>query len=83
MLMSLKGIYRNGQVELAERPRNIRSDTPVIVTFLETSEVDLREHGIDEQEAAALRASFATFAEDWESPEMDIYDNYEIQKNQL
>ncbi len=90
MLMSLKGIYRNGQVELAERPRNISTDTPVIVTFLETSEVDLREHGIDEQEAAALRASFATFptsldrcAEDWESPEMDIYDNYDVEKNKL
>ena len=90
MLISLKGIYRNGQVELAELPRNISSSTPVIVTFLETNQVDLKEHGIDEVEAAALRASLATFptsldrcAEDWDSPEMDIYDNYEVQKNQL
>jgi hypothetical protein len=39
--------------------------------------VDLRAHGIDEAQAAELRARLATFAEDWESPEMDMYDNYD------
>ena len=38
--------------------------------------VDLREHGIDPEQAANLRASFATF-EDWGDPEMDIYDDYD------
>lgn len=36
--------------------------------------IDLREQGIDERLAAELRAGFATFADDWEAPEMDIYD---------
>ncbi len=36
--------------------------------------IDLRELGIDEILAAELRAGFATFAEDWDAPEMDIYD---------
>ena len=47
-----------------------------MVTFPETS-YDLRELGIDEAQAADLRARLKAFAEDWESPEMDIYDNYD------
>lgn len=38
------------------------------------TEVDLREHGINREQAADLRARLSTFAEDWERPEMDIYD---------
>ncbi|SRR6266498_3615408 len=38
--------------------------------------VDLRGHGIDPSQAANLRASFATF-EDWNDPEMEIYDDYD------
>jgi len=38
--------------------------------------VDLREHGIQQEQAANLRASFATF-EDWNDPAMDIYDDYD------
>lgn len=40
------------------------------------TEVDLREHGINREQAAELRASLATF-EDWNDPEMDIYDDYD------
>jgi hypothetical protein len=36
--------------------------------------VDLRERGLDKAHAANLRARLATFAEDWERPEMSIYD---------
>ena len=39
--------------------------------------IDLRERGIDECLAAELRARFATFAEDWDAPEMEIYDGWE------
>lgn len=45
--------------------------------------IDLRERGIDEAQAAELRARLACFAEDWESPEMDIYDNYDEEKAKL
>ena len=38
--------------------------------------IDLREQGIDSEQAARLRASFATF-EDWNDPAMDIYDDYD------
>jgi hypothetical protein len=36
--------------------------------------VDLPMRGIDQTHAAQLRARLKTFAEDWERPEADIYD---------
>lgn len=83
MLASVEGVYRDGKIELAEVPNTIAEDTPVIVTFLTSGYVDLRERGIDESLAAELRARFATFAEDWDAPEMDIYDNYETNINEV
>lgn len=40
-------------------------------------EINLASQGINQEEAAILRASLATFADDWNSPEMSIYDNYD------
>ena len=81
MLLSVQGVYRHGKIELIEQPSNVREETFVIVTFLERGLVDLRERGIDEEQAVALRAAMALFAEDWESPEMSIYDNYDAAKS--
>lgn len=53
------------------------------MTFLEPGALDLRARGIDERQAANLRARLATFAEDWDSPEMDIYDSYDAAKARL
>jgi len=36
--------------------------------------VDLRSRGIGEAQAADLRGRLETFAEDWDRPEMAIYD---------
>jgi hypothetical protein len=55
----------------------------VIVTFLKPNYVDLRARGIDETQAAGLCAHLTTFAQDWDSPEMDIYDNYDAAKSKL
>ncbi len=54
-----------------------------MVTFLPPGSIDLRERDIDKTQAAELRARFATFAEDWESPEMSVYDNYDREKAKL
>ncbi len=83
MLISVEGVYRNGKVELRELPANINEEMSVIVTFLELKFIDLRARGIDEAQAADLRARLATFADDWNSPEMDIYDNYDAAKANL
>jgi len=83
ILKSFEGIYRNGRVELNEIPSNMSDETPVIVTFLKSEQIDLRSRGISEEQVAYLRASLATFAEDWDSNEMGIYDNYDANKAQL
>ena len=83
MLKSVEGVYRNGKIELTELPEEVRDDTRVIVTFLETSDIDLQERGIDEAQAAALRAQLGSFAEEWDSPNMALYDNYDAAKAKL
>lgn len=86
MLRTVEGIYRNGTVELLESPDGILDDTIVIVTFLRSNQpaqVNLQERGIDEAQAAALRRRLITFTEDWESPEMEIYDSYDNNKRRL
>ena len=82
MLTAIQGIYRAGKIILTTIPNNVREETPVIVTFLD-SNLDLRAYGMDETQAADLRARLTTFAEDWESPEMEIYNNYDIAKAKL
>jgi hypothetical protein len=76
MLQSVQGIYRNGQIELLETLANVR-EAPVIVTFLTSQRpIDLRERGISAPEAANLRWRFQAFAEDWDRPDMDDYNDY-------
>ncbi len=82
-MLSVQGIYRHGKIELIEQPTDVREETYVIVTFLERGFIDLRERGIDEEQAAELRGAFAAFVEDWDSPEMSIYDNYDAVKAAL
>jgi hypothetical protein len=83
MLRSIEGVYRDGKIELSEMPHDVPDETRVIVTFLEAGHVDLRARGIDEAHAAELRARLATFIEDWEDQEMDVYDNYDAAKAKL
>jgi len=83
MLTSVEGTFRNGKVELREIPANVTEEMRVIVTFLKSNDIDLRARGIDETQAADLRARLTTFAEDWDSPEMAIYDNYDAAKSKL
>jgi hypothetical protein len=80
MFKTIEGIYREGKVELVEKPGDIPDKTRVIVTFLEPNPINLQERGMNEEQAADLRARLATFAEEWESPEMDIYDDYDAAK---
>lgn len=87
MLRSIEGIYREGRIELLESPVGIGDMTRVIITFLESEPaingIDLRERGIDEAKAADLLYRLNTFGEEWNSPEMDIYDDYDTPKSKL
>lgn len=79
----IEGVYRNGKVDLTQKPDNVRDETRVIVTFPDPPEINLQTKGMDESQAADLRARLAVFAEDWESPEMNVYDNYDAAKARL
>lgn len=72
-MLTVEGTYRDGKIELADKPPQI-IEAKVLVTFLEPGSVDLRARGIDEGQAADLRARLKSFAEDWERPEAAIYD---------
>jgi hypothetical protein len=75
MLKSVEGVYREGRIELLE-PVPEGSAGRVIVTFVSATDttVDLAARGIDHEQATDLRRRLATFAEDWQRPEMDAYD---------
>ncbi|MEH2205015.1 MAG: hypothetical protein V7K53_13195 [Nostoc sp.] len=83
MLNNIEGIYRNGRVELTEQPTDIHEGTRVIVTFVRSNEIDLASQGINKAQAEILRSHLATFADDWDSQEMSIYDNYDVAKTNL
>jgi hypothetical protein len=36
ILKTVKGIYRDGQIELTELPENINNSTQVLITFFDT-----------------------------------------------
>jgi hypothetical protein len=83
VLTRVEGIYRNGRIELTQLPENVPEETRAIVTFIELEKegIDLSAYGIDETQAKSLQANLATFAEDWNSPEMSIYDHYDAVKS--
>jgi hypothetical protein len=69
----VEGIYRDSKVELLETPADV-DEARVIVMFLEEGTVDLLERGIDQHQAANLRARLSAFVEDWDETEMGAYD---------
>ena len=80
MITSVEGIYCNGRVELVESPNNVLEGARVIVP---SNTIDLASQGIDQAQAEVLRTSLGTFAEDWNNPQMSIYDDYNTAKANL
>lgn len=72
-MLTIEGTYKNGQIILTETPAQV-SESKVLVTFLETKEISLPERGIGKAQAAELKGKLNTIAEDWNRPEMDVYD---------
>jgi hypothetical protein len=81
--LTVEGVYRHGKVELKEMPSQAPEEAPVLVTFLQAGSVDLRAHGIDAAQAAELRARLGAMAQDWDSPEMSLYDDYDASRSEL
>lgn len=80
-MLTVEGIYRNGKIELLETVSEVRQ-AKVLITFLETSDIDLKTLGIGREEARELREEFATF-EDWNDPALDVYNDYDNAKSSL
>ena len=80
MTASIPGVYRNGAVELSELPAGVAENTPVIVTFQTKGSIRLDARGITPDQAVELRARLSAFADDWNSPEMSAYDDYDRAK---
>lgn len=80
-MLTVEGIFKDGRVELLEKVTDI-SEAKVLVTFMETNDVELRGLGIGEQAALELRGKFAAF-DDWNDPAMDIYNEYDNAKSAL
>ncbi len=75
MLTTIEGIYRDGKIDLLQTPTDITA-ARVLVTFLPNpGPIDLRVRGIGEEQAAELRWGFGAAAEDWDRPEMDVYND--------
>ncbi|MEH2235157.1 hypothetical protein [Nostoc sp.] len=53
------------------------------MTSMRPDEIYLTSQGINEAQAEILRSHLATFADDWDSPEMSIFDNYNPAKTNL
>jgi hypothetical protein len=83
MLKTVHGVYRNGEVALEEAPNDVQDGTPVLVTFLAATPIHLEDVGINPAAAAELRASLSSFAAEWDSSAMDIYDDYDAARSRL
>lgn len=83
MLTSVHGVYQGGRILLKEDPATIQDGTEVIVTFLEKDAAESSQQILDPEIMAELRWAFAPFAEEWNSPEMDIYDDYDASRKRL
>ena len=74
-MQTLRGIYRNGRVELFKKPPKKAEQMAVLITFLaDDTNVDLKGRGMGQDAAANLRYRLQNFAPDWDRPEMDVYD---------
>ncbi len=78
-MLTVEGIYKEGKIELLEFVPKIKQ-AKVLVTFLESNDIDLQTLGISKEEAGELREKFATF-EDWNDPALDAYNDYDNAKS--
>ena len=69
--------------ELAKMTPAERREIAQRLAEMEGGAVDLSRRGIATHAAAELRASLQQFAEDWDSPEMSAYDDYDATKATL
>jgi hypothetical protein len=75
MLRAVRGHYKDGAIELYEKPDI--SESNVIVTFIDRGEseyIDLQDRGISKDDAQNLKSRLRAFEDDWNAEGMELYD---------
>lgn len=72
-MLTVEGKYKDGMVVLSEPPVDM-PESRVLITFIQPDQIDLMARGIDREQAADLRNRLSTITDDWNRPEMEIYD---------
>jgi predicted transcriptional regulator len=72
--LTSKSIYRDGTVELVKTLTGVNAARVTIALSPRNGCIELQSRGINREQAANLRARLQSFAEDWNCPEMDVYD---------
>ena len=62
------------KIAMEARARGLSVDEYIRSLLPRANGIDLKARGIDETQAEDLRVRLNTFAEDWNRPEADIYD---------
>ncbi len=79
--------FGNNLLELAEKlgvPIEVPQLQPLQpLSSFGSEQINLGAHGIDTVNAELLRESLTTFADDWNSPEMSIYDHHDAARENL
>jgi hypothetical protein len=57
--------------------KTMKNDRPELPMSIASNSISLATQGIDPEQAEILRTNLTTFSEDWNSPEMSIYDDYD------
>lgn len=73
MLKTVEGIYREGLVELTERPEDIHGEAKVLVTFLSQSETEADRQALREKAFARMREGIPLGGSPYPKRE-DLYD---------
>ena len=74
------------QNQAARRGQDVKTVAQTLIAEMMVRDIDnrpgvsLANYGVIPAQAAELRVSFATFAGEWERPEMDVYDDYDAAK---
>ena len=73
MLECVEGVFRNGRVELLEKPET-SGESRVLVTFLGKSPNGSGGPQMSNAELIESRSKLAAWEEDWNAPGMEAYD---------
>jgi len=77
MITAVEGQFVNGAIEVSEHVP-IQDGTRVIILLLPGEPPGNSPLGVTRTQAGRLRWRLSTIAEDWDHPDMDVYDKYEI-----